>query len=244
MIHINNRLVLLMTGTIIPNSLDTLVLTNPEHRKKQYIDAIHYYLRNTNFKIVFVENSGVTIKEFFKGHEDRLEFLTFNSPPSVPDKGKGFKELEIMSFGMDNSKFVANCFALVKITGRLKILNLKPLSKYYYLKLIKKQCLISCNVYKKSKMDSRCFFYSKDFWPYLKSKKINLTYSFEQALWDSVIDYKKNQKNHSHLKSPLRVEGVSGGFGTLYDDSFMVSFMKKIKYLYLRYFVFNNIDAV
>ena len=71
----NTECVMLLTGTINPNSTDTLVLTDPDLRRAHYMDAIHFYLKNTHYPIVFVENSGESLKESFKAFGERIEFF-------------------------------------------------------------------------------------------------------------------------------------------------------------------------
>ena len=87
----NNSLVILLTGTINPNTQDILSIKDPEVRKKQYIEAISFYLKETNFNIIFAENSATSLEEYFPENR-RIEFLTFSSPLTVPDRGKGWKE--------------------------------------------------------------------------------------------------------------------------------------------------------
>ena len=73
-------MILLLTGCINPNGMAFTALSNLEERKRQYINAIRYYLSNTNFQIVFCENSGTDISPLFQRGIDsgRMEYLTFN----------------------------------------------------------------------------------------------------------------------------------------------------------------------
>lgn len=239
-----NNIVILLTGTINPNTFATLALTDPEIRREQYIEAIKYYLSTTTLKIVFVENSGCSIENEFNNYKDnkRLEFLTYKSEPTIPDKGKGAKELEIINYAINQSKFISNSVAIIKITGRLKVLNVNNLYSDYLSFTTKYKKIMVCNIYKSTRMDSRCFFFTKDFWSYLESfgESICLKYSIEEALWDSGLVYTKNGMIFKQFKRPLRINGVSGGFGTSYDDSFIIALVKRIRhyfrvpYYYLR----------
>src|SRR5690606_4094875 len=165
---IKNDIVILMTGTIKPNSLATLAIKDPEIRMKQYIEAITFYLSYTDLNIVFTENSGVSLENEFSNYNNRIEFLTYESLPNIPDKGKGFKELEIINYSLKNSKFIANSDSIIKITGRLKVLNINELCATFLSLKKKYGSVFSCNVYKKPKMDARCFFFSKDYWDCLE----------------------------------------------------------------------------
>ena len=191
-----DNIVILMTGTIKPNSFATLVLKNPDVRKAQYVDAIKFYLTKTNLNIVFVENLGVELDIEFEDHEyrNRIEFLTYKSEPTIPDKGKGAKELEIIKYSVNHSKFISESDAIIKITGRLKILNIIELTSKFLSQSKRYKRFFSCNIYKFTKMDARCFFFTKDFFSILQEvgHAINLKYSIEMALWDSALKYLKS----------------------------------------------------
>ena len=71
--------ILLLTACINPDGMPFTCLADVGVRKKQYIEALNFYLKNTTRKIVFVENSGtdmmaiyVLIREKGKGMERRL----------------------------------------------------------------------------------------------------------------------------------------------------------------------------
>lgn len=73
-----HQVVLLLTGCIQPNiKNDILAVTDVETRKKQYIEAIKWYVQNTPYKIVFCENSGYNISAEVSnsGGASRVSFL-------------------------------------------------------------------------------------------------------------------------------------------------------------------------
>ena len=232
--EIEDDIVILLTAAIKPNSFATLALKDSDIRKKQYIDALNFYLIRTRCNIVFTENSGESLEMEFESYKNRLEFITYISLPDNPDKGKGAKELEIINHALTNSKFIAKSIAVVKITGRLKVLNINELYEDFMFINQKQKKLLTCNVYKTTRMDSRCFFFTKDFWPYLKKKgeSINLKYSFEQALWDSGLAYMQDGFFYKQFKRPVRISGISGGFGTSYDDSFIIALIKRVRHYF------------
>lgn len=223
-----------MTGTVNPNSFATLALKDPDIRRGQYVEAIKFYLENTSLKIVFTENSGTLLKSEFEHYKDknRLEFLTFRSEPTIPDKGKGAKELEIIGYSMSHSKFISESNAVIKITGRLKILNIIDLNTNFFEQTLRFKNVYSCNIYKMPKMDARCFFFTKDFFPHLErvGQAITLKYSIEMALWDAIFEYKKFNGIYKQLSHPLRIDGVNAGFGTSYEDSFISAAAKRIRH--------------
>ena len=57
--------ILLLTACINPDGMPFTCLADVGVRKKQYIEALNFYLKNTTRKIVFVENSGTDISSSF-----------------------------------------------------------------------------------------------------------------------------------------------------------------------------------
>ena len=229
----NQDLVILLTATITPNTYSRLKLTEPEIRKQQYLEALNFYVQKTNFRIVFAENSGDSLDDFPLLPE-RVEYLTFKSEPIQPDRGKAFKELEIIDFALRKSNFVKEAKAVAKVTGRLQVLNFNRLSGKF-LKLRKKQSkLIYANSYKPKNMDSRCFFFTLDFWPYQMEvgKNLSLLYNFELSLWDAIHQYRSSEGNqYKPFYVPLRVKGISGFSGNSYKHNLLIHYARLFRNL-------------
>lgn len=229
----SNDLVILLTGSITPNSFSNLILTDPEIREQQYREALNFYIEKTNYKIIFAENSGASLENFPKKPE-RIEYLSFKTQPNEPERGKAFKEIEIIDFVFQNSIFLRKSISIVKVTGRLKVLNIRKLS-YKFLKLIKKNSgLIYCYPYRSNNMDARCFFFTKDFWPFLKyeAQNLNLKYNLEMCLWDTVNKYQTDPgKEYLPINPPLRVKGLSGAFGKKYRHNLIFHYARYIRQL-------------
>ncbi len=225
-------IVLLLTGTIQPNSMDVLAVTDPEIRKQHYLEAISFYLASTPYKIVFSENSGTSLAEHFP-KSDRLEFLVFQSPVINPDKGKGWKELEIIEYSLNNSRLIESESLILKITGRLKVLNINKIVEPTINMMLDNNKLVLSNIYRKLKMDSRCFLFTKEFWPYLRKhgNYISFNFSFEKALWQAIVEFKIEGKGtYKQFSQPLRINGISGGFGTPYKDGDLITLAKRLKH--------------
>lgn len=226
-----NDLVILLTGTITPNSLSNLTIKDPAIRRQQYYDALKFYIENTKFRIVFAENSNDAL-ENFPLFPDRIEYLSFYSKPIQPDRGIGYKELEIINFAFQNSKFINEAKSIVKITGRLKVLNFNKISGKF-LKLVGNESnLIYAHSFGIKNMDARCFFFTIDFWPYLKKvgRDINLRYNFELSLWDAISQYQSiKEKKYMELNIPLRIDGKSGSFGNKYKHNLLLHYARLIR---------------
>lgn len=230
---INQDLVILLTATITPNSYSKLRITDPGIRKFQYLEALNFYIQNTSFKMVFTENSG-DLLDGFPILPERIEYLTFKSEPIKPDRGKAYKELELIDYAIKNSKFIKEAKAIAKITGRLKVLNFNSLSKRF-LRLCKTQpSLVYANSYKPKNMDSRCFFFTPDFWAYQWNigQNISLLYNFELSLWDAIDQYDGIEgKAYKPFYEPLRVKGKSGFSGNEYKHNLLIHYARMIRNL-------------
>lgn len=127
------EIVLLLTGTITPNIKTKMVQADPAARLNEYLMAVIWYLENTPYKIVFGENSGFT--EFKQKIEsiggdrntNRLEYITYKT--ETVTGGAGYNEWEILKRVRHESLFLKDADAVVKITGRLIITNIKGLLK-------------------------------------------------------------------------------------------------------------------
>ena len=49
--------IILITSTISPNGMINCNLTSSEERKRQYSKSVEFYLNNTDYDIVFCDNS-------------------------------------------------------------------------------------------------------------------------------------------------------------------------------------------
>ena len=72
--------VILLTACVNPNGMVKTVLQDSYIRQTQYENTLLFYLMQTNYKIVVVENTSCDFSERFKSYilSERLEFITFN----------------------------------------------------------------------------------------------------------------------------------------------------------------------
>lgn len=205
--------VILLTGCINPNGMPFTRLTNADERKQQYVDAIHYYLNNTTYKIVFCENSDTDIKPLFDKEFDQLEFLHF-AGNKIKNKGKGYGEAEIIEYALLHSKFIQNDSIIVKITGRLIVKNIQRLLSTVNNKNDFVTCIFHSNL---TFADSRIFCGTFQFYKeFIKNKsQINDSYGlfFEHVLATTII--KSSTEYIPFYEEPI-ILGISGSTGVLY----------------------------
>lgn len=217
------NVVLLLTGCIVPNCNDCLKVKDIETRKQMYLESISWYLSNTPYDIVFCENSGTDISIHFP-NEQRLEVLTFtasNNPNE--DQSKSSKELSIIKYAYDNSEKIAPGHIFVKITGRLKYLNIVETLNNIEVPTDYKSEFVCCDIGKTNIWsDSRCFFFTYPFFERMFEKKhlVNMSFEFERLLGACVYQMRMNRTGIFYfLPLPQRISGVGGGFGITYDIS-------------------------
>lgn len=213
--------ILLLTGCINPNSMPFTALTDYSVRKEQYTKAINYYIHHTDFPIVFAENSNTDISNSFQQAIscNRIEFLTFYGNNNK-NRGKGYGEAEIIEYALNNSQFIASSnreCAIVKITGRLIIENLKDIVNKRFIFQRQNSIVVSYNS-DFTLADSRVIIAPFNFYiSFLKNKELindfNNTY-FEIVLSDSI----KQSKNFHYYPFYIepQITGISGSTGEEY----------------------------
>lgn len=118
--------------------MSQLVLRDEEERLRQYKDSIYFFLESGAFsKVVFCENSNYGteklsyLTEFAQKRGIELELLSFQGNVEMSCiHGKGYGEGEIMDYVFTHSRLVEKEPYFVKITGRLKVDNVKDIVKH------------------------------------------------------------------------------------------------------------------
>ena len=216
------RIQLLLTACIKPNSTDALAIRAAFTRKGQYLEAIQWYLDNTNFGITFCENSGtaISLSELdMRGHDEaRLEILTYTSQPTIPERGKGYKEMEIIEYAFQHSAYLSKADIIIKGTGRLKLLNIDSVVKFLDNKHLE-HFICSWMSIKKQHSDSRFFFCSPDYLKYFITfkEKISLHKNFEDNLALSIAERDKTRYKYIYPNVWYNISGIGGGFGSIYN---------------------------
>lgn len=218
--------VILLTGCINPNGMTFTHLTDANERQRQYIDAIHYYLKKTECKIIFCENSNTDINPFFENNSDRLEMLTFKGNQDKK-RGKGYGEAEIIEYAFKESDWLKEDKIIIKITGRLIVNNIKHIVK----SLKSKKEFITCIFHSDLKFaDSRIICATSSFYKEFYNKKNMINDScgvfFEHILSSTVLE--SSIPFIPFPEEPL-ITGISGSTGQIYQVR-LSNFMHKVSY--------------
>lgn len=209
---------ILLTATVNPNGMAFTELQDPLIRKQQYVEAAEYYLSHTSANIIVCENSGNNFYDEIESIEktSRLEFICINTNDEGRLRGKSYTEAQILKYALENSKFLQSQPFFIKITGRVKILNIKEIidSLKYPSKDVD---VLQTEILDRNFVKSVCFIASKKWMletvnNYLERLDERESCHFEWMLYDSAL-YSKNLKISSIF--PI-IDGICGSLNKKY----------------------------
>ena len=134
--------VIILTATVHIQYKIYLFQTDKNERANTYIQKIRQWLRETNLKIVVVENTGYTFEELNAEKElykDRFEVITYNEnqlEESAYLNGniyKGASEVFAIHYAYKTSALCKDAEFIIKITGRFFIPEFAKFIAYYNL---------------------------------------------------------------------------------------------------------------
>jgi hypothetical protein len=243
-----SNVVILLTACVNPDGMTKTVLQNCDTRLSQYKEALRFYLTRTSYKIVVVENTLFDFSDNYQSqvNDGRLEYLTFEGNEYDKSLGKGYGEALIIKYAFENSKFINAADCIVKITGRLKVLNINTLMKNIEIIWDKRFSFVACDtLLNQSFAFSQFIFASKPFYlDYFipNSNKINdmeIRY-FEHILAESVTHWKRDGNKHYLFMIPIEVQGVSGTTGIMHDKPPLI---KKIG-IFIKSIYLNHLSKI
>lgn len=206
-------------------------IVDVQYRRQQYLYAIHWYLKNTNFKILVVENTNEDMSSDFEKEIEsgRLELLSFDGNSYNINLGKGYGESLILEYGLKKSLFLKQATSFIKITGRLVCNNINHLSRYcrdnntFY-------AYISTGLQKDPICDSRVFIAPITFLKLFLSQKEKIDdskyYYFEHLLFDTRKSWIDKGYNYIEPWIPANIIGQSGSTGNFYTGLSIKSRLK------------------
>lgn len=214
----------IITGTIRPANLaNQLKICNEEERLSQYAESLKFFIEAKAFnKIIFCENSNygtedlAALEEMARDNGVRLEILSFQgNVQQVERHGKGYGEGEIMEYVFDHSELVREEPFFVKITGRMKVMNIqklvsvmKPEKSYFNIPNSTLRTLYDTRIYgMPTEQFKRCF--QKAYLKVWDKQGIYLEHIYTQTL-------KENGIKVTNFPRYPRIIGISGSTGGSY----------------------------
>ncbi len=223
---------LLITGCISPSPhVKNLTIQNAEERYRQYIDALIFYISETKIKnIVYCDNSNYLenkeIMQIARQYNKNFEWLSFQGDFKLVNKyGKGYGEGEIIEYALFNSKIIKTCSILVKVTGRLKVINIDRIIRHsnnnnYFFYITKRYCqkFVDTRFYIINKNDYINYFI-KQYKNVRDSENIFIEHVFAKVIIKERLKYK-------HFIIEPNILGISGTNGKKYKSSKLKIFIK------------------
>lgn len=237
-----NDKILFMTACINPNGMSNTAIQNVELRKKQYLDAVKFYLQKTRFRILFVENSGYDISSSFRNEirQGRMEVITYEGNCFDRSLGKGYGEGLIVRQALAQSKWMKSGNAVViKVSGRHVVKNINTIERIVSLFCLHKH-YVACDINTKTRgANSDMFIATSDFFSlfdnYIERVDEAKGIWFEHVLYQAIVEYCKSGGNFVYLPLPLNQIGMSGSMGTTFRSP---NFVLKVSHL-IKFFMYK-----
>lgn len=216
-----SRIVILMTACVRPDGMIYTALQDPQIRAKQYLDSIEFYLRETDYDIIFCENSGINLLDEIScpQKETRLEYLTFYGNDYNKEYGKGYGEAKIIQYAIQHSQFLKKSSFIIKITGRIKVLNINDIDRILHGMTMDEDIIGVDFSSDMGRISSVCFLSSKIWLEQVMTKYGELirddgALNFEGALYKAIVESPKLKI----FRFNPRLDGVSAGFNIPYRN--------------------------
>jgi len=115
---------ILLTATVNPMGMPFVHRSDPKIREDDYISSFKKWVKMP-FPLVFCENSCHDITKLEKCANDKTEILQDEGQDFPKHLGKGFGEMQIIEYAVQNSRLISECDWVVKVTGRYFIKNIE-----------------------------------------------------------------------------------------------------------------------
>lgn len=232
---------LFLTGCVNPSGMSNTCLQDPLLRASQYRDALLWYLKNTSFRVLWVENTHYDISQLgdFESYikSGRLEYLTFDGNKYDRSLGKGYGEGLIIQYAFQHSSFLQEPSVVIKVTGRVIITNLEFQYKFIRI-MVGNSSFVWFNCTRRMKwVYSRAVFSTSDFWKLYLLPLVNQIDEkekvyFETVLKTAILHFLKHTNAVGNLfLFPLRFQGVSGTNGKLLKTSTKDYFLQPLRFV-------------
>lgn len=243
-----NKIPLLITGCIMPcKNQPYLVLKDDRKRLEQYCSCIRYYIKSKCFdQIVFCENSNYicedeySIGEYARLYNVKFEWIKFRGNEKKVEKlGKGYGEGEIIRYAINNSYIIQKCNRFIKVTGRLKVVNIKEIIE----KFDDSSNYFNADLKRSRGIDTRFYCVNKQFfinrllevYKYVDDMKLEMSIEniyFEVLFYNGLTTIRC-------LPLYPKFEGISGGTGEVYTKK--IYLVEDALSLFCKVGLFNHI---
>lgn len=221
-----------LTSTVTPRSIKCS--SGADERRKEYIQAIYFYLNHTNCKVLIVDNSGYDYSKDI--NHERFECLHYIGDESDEAFGKGYCETKILMYGFDHSNFIQTSEQIVKITGRHIIKNVNKLMAQAH----NVNCVYADSDLRLKYPHSYIFiapkaFFRNHLFPYISFMNDSNNMHFEHVFGKSILEYLNNKGKFEEFWLPIYIIGHPGGAKVNYAKPSIIRYVIIFtKYLFFK----------
>lgn len=216
-----NKPLLFLTACVNPKGMTFTAIQSPQIRLEQYLQAVRFYLKETPYEILLIDNSNYDFTPNFEKEviDGRMEILSFDGNNYDKSLGKGYGEGLIIKYGFEHSQMIQRHETIIKVTGRHIVKNTVPLMRVSKHFNFHSKPFVAANVgLSGGYACSDIFIASKSFYQDFfidsmsrinDSKKIY----FEHVLYQAICqNYKGGEKAQAHLFPPAYIANRVVGF--------------------------------
>lgn len=209
-------------------------LRDPAQREAQYLDAIGFYVRDSPLRrIIVCDNTGYdypkSLETLARSCNKEIELLSFQGNSAlIAEYGKGYGEGEILEFVLARSTLIAEAEGFLKITGRLKVVNIARVwgrmdhRKNYFMPiaLIRPRFLVPRGA--RRCVEVRVYYTTKTYFNEVlltayKGVRDNQVHFLEHAYYEAMAKYHK-LKAVSRFPIAPEITGISGSNGWVFRE--------------------------
>jgi hypothetical protein len=226
------RDVLLLTATLKPPAA-AVARSNHEERLHDYIAALRFYLRDRATvydRILFVDNSMGGIRPIEEAarripHDKLVEIVSFAGNDHPVSFGKAYGEFKLIDRGLALSTIVSGSDWIWKITGRLRLLNIREMRRALPGKPLDLVCdlhnvpLVGSNrLHRNRYMDLRVFAGRRDAYDAAYRGRWERIAGFDTfAMYELSMQARRHLRVLPRFPREPRIQGVSGRHLRDYD---------------------------
>lgn len=181
---------LLLTSTIDVGNCSNLNRKDFNTRLLDYKKTLNKYLKETDLKLIFVDNSVENVKELFNdicdASNDRIEFISYKGNSNVDIYGKGHGERDSIMYALRNSLFLKDESFFYKVSGRYYSPDI-----YHFIKTIDTSKFLSVNSVKHNQNNILTVFFGcniQKFKSFFKDLKISDHSNIIEKAFSNFVD--------------------------------------------------------
>lgn len=225
---------LLLTAAIKPPSNMQMTLANDNIREREYLDSVRFHSKalaacGLQRRMILVEGSESPAESLKDACiESGFEFIKYRYSTPDRERGKGHREATMIQYAIDT--LGARDTLFLKITGRLRVLNLCAIINA--IELQGAACFATAHA-KTYYADTRVIAFTGAFWSHVVSLSNYIDDDngryLEHVVAAAIRVASLDGMRADYLYPPAQLLGTSGTHGTEYSESYLMAKLNSLK---------------